>query len=1369
MVESTDDGKYNIKKESFVLAEVKVIDLTEETSNPDSNFYGDLMVSGEPLESQILRLIESKGAQGASSNEIASYFGVSHLVMRSFIRSAKDMGYIIFESTVSQKTNQHIFIMKKFLNPEDTLKAKSEFSNLNHLSINLQRLELMMRIFQKHKVVTKHEIRPLMRVEIDGAALAQIDHKTLKKLLFSLCNEKKLIRLVLKGSNTDDGRQLEMYHVPDCDKDVLKKKVSLMTEHIKSVDMSTDYSTEGPTQAYISCYTPFPNGIPDDFTFYGDLTSVGGYHGPKTTFIQRFHLILSVLMYRWPVLAVLPSHLMELKAWWEYVLTSPTPTIQSDGSYEIIDLLNYFPICYLNYINKGFVHKDFLSVMEHDTYSKYCIGQLPKNMIAKLSRNIGLIINSMGKTIEFLDYLDLVELRNRFDFTKKSVHGFKFSLRKTGMLLNTTSALIHNQGFKGYNIRRINNSRKIMVFDLRKTSGFIEFWSSAKEICLSNAHSEHMSFSRNITETAKSLREVLTENGVPCDQPENFYHGHGTEQRLNQIYSELGPAGFNIKLMFNKKSNWCHRIVSSELKSKLLFRPDIAVSNVNRDRETPNKIEPRTDSDSDDYQFFSKPRSRNKKIKKISIKKPHASSRAKKVPSVSNKIVLPYPRKRKRQNSKQSSGLQAAKRVRKKYRDDFDKKVTSIKTAERVKFSVEEDDVIIVWSVCLKVFGKLYNIHEARDLLHDCCPQKAADKTAESTKKRRFLLLERPDVHSRIADLQVKAMAFKKMILGENSGPKDLFSHRNDWVLDHFVVRTILPASFTEFMNGNKVFVPGAEKENHLIVFLSEGYRNKRIQNFKDCNVFTIWNNSIVSDKDKHIYSFMIMSVSSQDSEHNEISYKILKSHDETDLSRVSDYMKSHQCIRKKKRQVDDKGAVLESQMLTLSLEVSQSLYSPFPDDVITDVETVTPKNLVEFHYSDLAAKHIHSLSQYFYKGACRVIISGAINPFVEHKKSEEVFQDIDSEESLFSDVHTKKNTFVSGFFSVDEAKASGFQLSEKHILGRQNIKVHTSSEEDRVEGYEELLGLKETSWPLPLKIFFDPVESKGTFTWKSVDFDTGVLGGSTVNCNFSSTPTSLNSYQLSLASAKMCTEESEILKLFVEYCQQFALLGLLAPGEDLLRQVFVTRETGILLTLLKLNVLKNHSITKNQVDQIIDICVNLDIILKVGFVDELLVGRQFGGDWNISPQRGILVEPLNSKAIDPNHGANEKVEELESDFTKYFPVSRKPWRMMNNDMNCLLLHKLVKSIVMFIYCYPGVSKELIDRRYHVHLSPLNSNEILECLLVANVIKKCYDVPPPATLFSSTFPAVMMTKAITSCSTFIVTEDGLSNLAAFLL
>ena len=121
----------------------------------------------------------------------------------------------------------------------------------------------------------------------------------------------------------------------------------------------------------------------------------------------------------------------------------------------------------------------------------------------------------------------------------------------------------------------------------------------------------------------------------------------------------------------------------------------------------------------------------------------------------------------------------------------------------------------------------------------------------------------------------------------------------------------------------------------------------------------------------------------------------------------------------------------------------------------------------------------------------------------------------------------------------------------------------------------------------------------------------------------------------------------------------------------------------------------------------------------------------------------------------------------MESDFSKYFPLTAKPWRSVNSDINVPLLRDLTRSIVLFIYAYPGISKELIDRRYHTYLSPMNSKELLESLLYSEVIKRCWDKPPPPGLFSSTAPQIMMKQEITLSSCFTVTADGLDNFVGF--
>ena len=1370
------------KGDVLITAEKKEI---ESESEPEHAFYGDSMIPGEPIDCQILHFIASSGDEGCTSNDVVAHFGIDHLLFRTVARVIMGDERVERSSRVSKKTNQYVYKIKnapKDNSVQDSLKEESEheFSDdVSHLSTNMERLKAIHRVFQKQKVLTRPEIRKFLRIEPVDPTFAQIDGKTLNRLLKTLCDKGKILHLVLKGSGVND-KVLDMYYLVGCSKEELDKKVDIIKTRLERPQ--SHEAMEGISHVYLHAHGSkhFPDPIPESFVGFGDYVSPGVYHGPKMIFAQQFHLMLSVLVYRWPIVEVLPRQHLNLKDWWEYVLKLDPLVPNENGEFEVADFINCFPIYFLQYFNKKMTYDSFFELMEHKIYSRRCIGQLSKQLLVDLSGNISHVCNSFAKTIEFLETMDLVEIKQKFDYTKKSLSGFKFCLRKTTLLLNTAYAPINKDAFKGYNIRRIHLPRRILAFNVSDDCGFFEFWDKAENICLSGTFHESAAFCQNISDPVKSLLQVFKDHGIPLDQTEQFYNSPGTVERLNAVYSELGPGGFLIKLRTNKQDHWCSSIKTS----RKTFRPELAITNTLRTQDNlnvSNHSTERVDSDSDDYVIY-KPRGKghtrslSKKIRKKEPKREakvepkvqsmEKESKAKsKQPSLSNSKFIPTSVRKRKLSVRDHS---VAKRIRKKYRDDIDLKINSIKTSERVKFTEMEDDVIITWSVCLKLFAQPHCPYESRNLLHNCCPKDAADKTEESTKKRRALLLDRPEVMSRVVDLQAKGTAFKEMTEPRIDKAMELFKRREEWATDLFVVRSILPASFADFIDRHEVKDFSAVAVNHLTVFLTEGYRNKRVLNFKECNVASIWENTEFSDYHKQIYNILLLAVGTQTPMHNEAAFKVIKSVNEVEMSKVSDYMYKHQILRRQKRRVTSDGNIAEAQRVAVNTEAVQCLYSPFPDDLLSNPHD-NHENPLEIHYSELNSKVVHNISQAHFKGNSKVIISGAIDPFIENKKFDVVLHNVDAEVAAFAEMHTKRNTFFSGLSTVEEGKTLGFQLSEKHITGRFNYKVHSPNEEDKVEGYEELLGMKESSWPLPLKIFIASTESsKSEFSWKSVDLENGKLSSSNDSREVTHySPTELNSYELNKACIQNMSlpQNTEKGEQFAYFCQKNDLLELTIPGQYLLDQVFQSKQTGIIEKDLILKLISTHKSSVEQVAEILNICTNLELVMRVGFVESIIVSKHYGASWLISVQCGSSSESkLPKKETEDNETSHTK---MESDFSKYFPLTAKPWRSVNSDINVPLLRDLTRSIVLFIYAYPGISKELIDRRYHTYLSPMNSKELLESLLYSEVIKRCWDKPPPPGLFSSTAPQIMMKQEITLSSCFTVTADGLDNFVGF--
>jgi hypothetical protein len=165
----------------------------------------------------------------------------------------------------------------------------------------------------------------------------------------------------------------------------------------------------------------------------------------------------------------MPQHLIDIRDWWEYVLTVNPLQAQKDNTYEVFDIVNYLPIYFVvQFFNKGLVYDGFQDVMNDVKYKRCCVGQLPSNLAVTISNHILVIISGLAKSIEVLHYMGLVEIKCPFDYTKKRFSGFKFTPRVTALLLNTKDAPIHIHKLKGYNIRRIDNVDRIQVFDVHQ-------------------------------------------------------------------------------------------------------------------------------------------------------------------------------------------------------------------------------------------------------------------------------------------------------------------------------------------------------------------------------------------------------------------------------------------------------------------------------------------------------------------------------------------------------------------------------------------------------------------------------------------------------------------------------------------------------------------------------------------------------------------------------------------------------------------------------------------------------------------------------------------------------------------------------------
>ena len=170
-------------------------------------------------------------------------------------------------------------------------------------------------------------------------------------------------------------------------------------------------------------------------------------------------------------------------------------------------------------------------------------------------------------------------------------------------------------------------------------------------------------------------------------------------------------------------------------------------------------------------------------------------------------------------------------------------------------------------------------------------------------------------------------------------------------------------------------------------------------------------------------------------------------------------------------------------------------------------------------------------------------------------------------------------------------------------------------------------------------------------------------------------------------------------VNLFTSFCRSCEKENFINPGQELIAKVLNSREEGIKTSVLVESISSASKLTSAEVHMIITHCIDLDIILSVGFNEELLLGRQYSYDWVQGTSHTSRSRRDHSSNSPQNEPAQPNQHKIESDFSKYFPLPLKPWRTVTSDTNIELLTDLSKSLVLFIYTCPGASKDLIDRR----------------------------------------------------------------------
>eukprot|EP00116_Pleurobrachia_bachei_P000603 sb/3460865/ len=1357
----------------------------------------------EPTCVQFLHFAAAKAPPGGFSKSSANtYFGLEDLITRVILRMMMPNQITTGGYSDKNKTLEQLYVLVS--DGYGDVQEEKVDSKQKHLVITSRRKEAISDIITSKGAATRSEIRQILREQGETRELSQIDGKTLNRIFGSLVKDGIVKMINVKVS----GKELAIYHSPDASKEIIDMKLEVIRETVSRSKCGANYVIEGLVTMFVSNLLKFPDPIPESLFSEDSFTSDLVYKNPRARFLQEIHFVVSVIIRRWPVdEECLPEFLLVYLNWWQYMVEKAPPVpIQANGMYEVYDVMQFMPlklVFHYNYRHTTF--EKMRTLLGDPAYAhRFCFGQLPRDYIKDLHDRQLHLLNSTAKSFDYaLNLPGIIEVPGfGFDINGKMVTNLKFRMRDRILVLDTSNAPVRKDVNRGYNIRKIRKPQVILSLPNLTYQDFIGYWNKVEEICRSLSFSELASFKAQISDPLRGLGEVLFQHDIKMEQPPEYYNNKGMKERLGEIYSELGPAGFNLRFFFHRVDSW---EIGRKNPNKFGHKPLQAALSMNRNVNTNCPYSRRRSKDapmSSDEQYTTLCRKRNFR-KKSAVEKPKPSkeTKAKAKPVTEEKTEVgeaaaankddvtkqdaavnsdaekdkPVKRKRKRPSKAKPKPLPvptvmlsgsegsdwemegelpkkekikiAAKRQPKK-RQSFGaiklpptkkskQEEDSYSTKSRAKFSEEEDEILILWMTCCTIFDKPIEGPVMRNLLHKHIPHLATDKTVHSVMGHHHRVLNKAHVTNRIVDLKSNARAFMDRCPELCKTMEDLFDQRAEWATSYLQVRTVLPQKVSEFKANNQVVNLALDGRTHITLFCDPKNRAKRPQ-FLDIPVKDIWSDPTVSERQKQIYSKIILSLLTDTTDHNEASFKMLTSYDQNELSHVYDYMKKNRMLRRNKAAAPLSAKSGKQKPFGFTYETQCSFFEPYNHDLLRVGDLARPPEdpVDEIYYSTLTPRAVYDFFENLLSGCSKVIVSGSISPFIENKSFVEAFQNEETEDELYTSLHTKRNTFFSGIATLEEGRGYGFQLSEKHIGGRMNYKVYQPPESERmVDGYEELLGLKQSQWPVPLKIFSTRDTTNSSSFWSRVDLETGVLGKRKQDNEIKGGVCELKRLDVSEACEANIVKgepKENIVKLFEQACKNLGKFHLVAPGKRLLETIFASTTKGRTLEELMMVGSPDRNITLEA----LQLCLDIEIVLKAGVTSIKYVSKKYGkhylitmADDSVSMRGGCRrgrSQSISEKDESTASTSSAKTADnpsdrvMESDFKKFFPLATKPWRSANSDISMSGLGSFLRSIILSIFHYPGITKALIDNRYHASLSPAQSTELLESLMQGN-------------------------------------------------
>ena len=1284
------------------------LSIEKRTINPECEAFSSTeqfpFLRDTDLMEQVYREIYRRGREGMSHYEGVEYFKCTNILVR-YITKALRLDGRVNEIAGNASRNVEFRYVAPEHDCENIPVNRNEKVTANPRT--LYRTNVIKDLFQNpNTVLTRYQICKKVYDAVRGYGEAIPDHKSVKRILSALVADGFLLEVKLEGVSKMYKDEI-IYHKEECEKEYVKNKIKLIT----SSDIAQiDKLNMGIFLSCLSKPEDFVNPIPDSVLSDEVYITHGYYFGPIAVFFEELHFCLSVLYFGWQNHESIPDRFSHLSKWWEYVCSLKRVPKNENGFCEVKDILYYLPIePYIYCCTKNLRFIGLNKILADKRYKYLCMGQLPSEILTKIGKSSIAVINLTVRTIALLETLELVEFEDKnFDLTKRKFVGFGFRLVSRRIMLNTIGAPISKRSFRGFNLRRILLDDRIKVFEVSVFHEFIRFWDEAKKICLNGDMPGSKNATRNCREPPKSLEEYMRENDILTNEIASYYERSDVKEKLNGIYTELGPAGFQIQLNLHQYQSW--RMLSNPT---LFKRKGIFVSGYCPKSTKPiPKQSSYSESDEEDYVVI--------------------NDRSKVYSKTRKKVALARKRKINTSGNTRAPKKKCIARVRAK--DEKDAEVNELRIANRTSFTEKEDMILLMISVCDDVTDGLKSSYAYRDLLHKYCPSHSLDKRALPCQKRVNLLLKRTGEIPAYVDYKQKSFLYAKKAFPDGTDLQTLMSHRDKWL--RLGVRCSISRDYENITKSHMVSLPEKLTGNFVRPYCWELSTRGKRRRHKILKVLPVWETQgLLLHEERKLYQLIQISISSKSysDEAQKTAQTLFQQYPSELLNSVFNTMKYHNVISQRLKVTPFKFSI-SIPGLSFSNDASAAAFqSAFPS--IMKVRDLR-RTKTEIEYCTLQPGSIESFIQLMAVEKLgmrlgKVVISGCLRPLVDKHIYISLCQSQEKETEVFEEFHTKGATFFSGIHSLEQAKAVGFGVTDKHIKGRTvSINHKIAQDEASINCYEELLGINESSRVLPLKIF--ALNTGGNkFSWGKVSFKSGKMTKNHhMTCSNGAVSISLQQLTQMRSKFLQSMEKSKetCIKLFENTCNAIETFGGQSRWKGLLliEEIYTVKKTGITFDSA-VGILTSDTFSEQAARRLIELLMSLEIIVKVGFTKAILVAYFFSEEWQILP-----------KASTHEDNADTDSEQ----FSEYFPLTIKSWRLPNGDINEEFLSKTLVSIVHYIYYAPGISMWRLNQRYHHFLTSENLKEIMEFLLNVNVVRTVLSRPPPSTLFSSTVPVI---------------------------